>query len=250
MNEITNNPEQIIEILEEIGAILSQADVSIENVESILASIVAIFGSVAAVFSTLGAAGALVVGIIVAVISFLLAIIWHFVQAIPIYKLAKKTNTKGAALALIPIPFFYLDELLRTFVFVKTAGGKEVKIVGKFKIDSRILSYFIWLGIFLFGNMLWDTVMYILTGITGGLLTPLSFVLSYVPNVALAWLEYAFLRDVLDIFDENKKKNNTVAIVVSVIDAILPFRFARTVYLYFILRKKPITEELVTEVKC
>ena len=47
------------------------------------------------------------------------------------------------------------------------------------------------------------------------------------------------------IFKEDKKANNTAAIVVTALDALATFGFARVVYLYTILKYNPIPEETI-----
>ena len=76
----------------------------------------------------------------------------------------------------------------------------------------------------------------------------LSFILGLVPAAACAVIEYVYLRDLLDIYKEDKKANNTAAIVVSVIDFVLVGDLIRTCYLYTLIKKQPLpVNEIVVE---
>ena len=223
------------------------------SIDGTLDSVVGITGSIMALIGVLGTVGTVVLGIVGAIVGALIWVALHILQSVPVYALAKKTGRKNAWIAWLPLPFLLLEELPRMFVVADIPGDKEVKLIGKFKLSSRAVSFWIWVGIYFFGNILWDFVMYILTSIltmtgVGALLTPVTFLLTFVPNVALAWLEYAFVRDVLNVFKEDKKSNNTVAIIVAVVDAIIPSRFARTVCLYSIMKKEPLKGEYVHSV--
>ena len=235
MDEFSNS-------LNEIEGITGSIDGTLDNTLGIASSVMALFGLA-------GTAATVVFGLIIGLIGIFVWIAFHIFQSIPVYSLAKKTGRKHAWLAWLPLPFFYLDELPRMFVVANVPGNKEVKIVGKFKFSSRSVAFWIWVGIYFFGNILWDSVIHIVNGLTGGMLSVIALPLTLVPNVALAWMEYAFLRDVLNMFKEDKKSNNTVAIVCAVIDALIPYRFARAVCLYSIMKKQPLKSEFVHEVK-
>ena len=235
MDEFSNS-------LNEIEGITGSIDGTLDNAVGIASSVMALFGLA-------GTAATVIFGLIMGILGILFWIAIHIFQTIPVYKLAKKTHRKSAWLAWLPLPFFCLDELPRMFVVADIPGNKEAKILGKFKFSSRGVAFWVWVGIYFFGNILWDTVMYILTAVTGGALGILALPLSFVPNVALAWMEYVFLRDVLNMFKEDKKSNNTVAIVCAIIDALIPYRFARAVCLYSIMKKQPLKDEFVHEVE-
>lgn len=178
--------------------------------------------------------------IISAIVSFTVSMVHWLLQAYPLFRLAQKTGRKCAWLAWIP----FIGDYCRTFVLSDLPGNKEVVILNKVKL-SRVAAFWIWVGVKLFGFIVWDGVMTILSGVVsatgiGALLTPAFAVLSFVPDVALFLFEYTFLRDALDLFKPDRKKNNTIAIILSVVDYFLPWRFARTVYLWFLLRCEPL----------
>ena len=235
MDEFSNS-------INEIEGITGSIDGTLDNAVGIASSVMALFGLA-------GTAATTIFALIMGVLGILFWVVIHVLQTIPVYKLAKKTGRKNAWLAWLPLPIFYLDELPRMFVVADIPGSKPAKILGKFKFESRSVAFWVWVGIYFFGNVLWDTVMYIISIITGGALSVLAIPLSFVPNVALAWMEYVFLRDVLNMFKEDKKANNTTAIVCAVIDALIPYRFARAVCLYSIMNRNPLPDEFANEVE-
>ena len=177
--------------------------------------------------------------IITAVFSLILSIAQWILLAVPLFKLAQKTGKKNAWLAWIPV----FGDYFRTFVLADLPGNKEIVLFGKLKIQNRMTAFWIWVGICLFGTLVWDTVMGLISVFfpVGAVAT---IALSYVPDVAIGFLEYAFLRDVLDMFKADKKSNNTWAIVITVLDVILPWRFARTVCLYGLMNKEPLQKNV------
>lgn len=160
--------------------------------------------------------------------------------ALPLFALAKKTGRKLGWIAWIPV----LGDYCRMFTLSDIPGDKEFVLFGKLKIKSRILSFVIWAGIALFGSMVWDVVLSLLGGLFSftGVGPMISLALSLVPDVALGFMEYVFLRDVLDMFKPDKKSNNTWAIVATVVDAILPWRFVTTVCLFMLMKCDPLPQ--------
>lgn len=185
----------------------------------------------------------LITSIITAVISFIFQFIIYVLEAFPVYKLARKTGRKCAWLAWIPV----FGSYFRLYVLADIAGDKELVFFGKFKLKNRPLSFWMYVGIDLFGSTLITAVIGILQvlPVIGQIIGALSTLLYLVPPVAKAFIEYAYLRDVLNIFKEDKKANNTASIVVTALDALATFGFARVVYLYTILKHDPIPEKVM-----
>ena len=79
-------------------------------------------------FTALGA-GALSLGMIIAIIvlPIILALVLHYVEAIPVFKIAKKMGVDKAWIALIPI------KLCSTYVLSCIPGNREIDFFGKFK---------------------------------------------------------------------------------------------------------------------
>ncbi len=185
----------------------------------------------------------LITSIITAVISFIFQFIIYVLEAFPVYKLARKTGRKRAWLAWVPV----FGSYFRLYVLADIAGDKELVFFGKFKLKNRPLSFWMYVGIDLFGSTLITAVIGVLQvlPVIGQIIGALSTLLYLVPAVAKAFIEYAYLRDVLNIFKEDKKANNTAAIVVTALDALATFGFARVVYLYTILKYNPIPEKVM-----
>ena len=204
----------------------------LNDVESLVESVYEILSGSLGIVALIGA-------IISVLVSVILSIAQWILLAIPLYKLAVKTGRKYPWIAWIPI----VGDYCRTFVLCDIPGEKEVVLFKDFKIKSRMLAFWIWVGIFLFGKYVWNSVMTLLGGLLAftGIGVALA-ALKFVPNILIGFLEYVFLRDVLDTFKSDKKSNNIWAIVVTVIDLLLPWRFARTICLYTLLKREPLTE--------
>ncbi len=181
--------------------------------------------------------------IVSAIISFIFKFIIYVLEAFPVYKLARKTGRKRAWLAWVPV----FGSYFRLYVLADIAGDKELVFFGKFKLKNRPLSFWMYVGIDLFGSTLITAVIGVLQvlPVIGQIIGALSTLLNLVPAVAKAFIEYAYLRDVLNIFKEDKKANNTASIVVTALDALATLGFARVIYLYTILKYNPIPEKVM-----
>ena len=175
--------------------------------------------------------------IITMAVTFLLTVAQWILLALPLFALAKKTGRKLGWIAWIPV----LGDYCRMFTLSDIPGDKEFVLFGKLRIKSRFLTFWIWAGIALFGSLVWDVAMSLITAFfpIGAMLTVL---LSLVPDVALGFVEYVFLRDVLDMFKPDKKANSTWAIVATVVDAILPWRFVTTICLFMLMKCEPLPQ--------
>ena len=75
------------------------------------------------------------------------------------------------------------------------------------------------------------------------------FVLGYVVVAAAGIMEFGFLRDVLNVYNADKKNNQTVSVVIIVLDALVTGGWAKTIWLYLQLKKKPLpVQEVEAEV--
>ena len=201
---------------------------------------------VATGLAELGFAGvALVWGIIVAIVgaivSAVLSVILFFVQAIPLFVVAKKANRPLkwlAWFAWVPV----IGPYISVFLLADIAAGKEIDIFGKFQIKSRNMSFLIYLAFALGGPTIITTLIGILAliPIIGQLLAAITPILYLVPQIVMAWLEYIYLRDTLDLFKPDQKGNRTFALIVAITDALVTFGLARGVCLMTIMGKKPL----------
>ncbi len=210
------------------------------SLENIMGSAEAIFGGIGAIFSVISTG----ISILVAIITAIFTIIFVIFHAIPVYSLAKKVGLKYAWLSWIP----FFNNYFRLFVISEIAGNKPfVPNLGKFKIENRKLSFLAYVLIKNFAGL----IVAVISGVASMVIPivgSISLVLGLIPTAACAWIEYVYLRDLLDIFKEDKKSNNTTSIIITVIDALLPFDLIRTGYLYTLMKKQPLPEkEIVIE---
>lgn len=194
----------------------------------------------------LGVAGvALLVSVIVAVVSavfgFCVSLLVFLLEAIPLYKIANKVGRKKAWLVWLSwLPV--IGQYLSTYVLSDIPGNKPLVLTEKVVIKDRLMSFWLHIGIGLFGSALITTLIGVLNliPVLGQVAGALSAFLYLVPPIASAWIEYAYLRDVLNIFREDEHANRTAAIVVAVLDALVTFGLARAFYLYTVMNKEPL----------
>lgn len=197
----------------------------------------------------MGIAGIILMGTIIgaiigAIVSALVAIVIWIVEAIPTYKLAQKLGYKLAILAWIPI----LGSYFRLYVLAAMVGNKPFELFdGKIKMQSRTLTFWVYVLVALFGGTIISIAITILgvLPVIGAIIATISTLLYFIPPVVTGMIQYAFLRDVLDCFKEDKKSNRTAAIVISVLDTIVTFGLARAIYLWTIIKKDPIPQQTI-----
>ncbi len=229
--------------LEEILYFLTSAEMTFDTLLSLIGMIISL-GQL--VISVVGWG----VAIISAVMSVVLGIVLFIVKAIPVFALAKKNGRKLAWLAWIP----FFTDYLQTFVLMDTPGNAPFKLFkGKLNIERRWIAFCIWLGICLLGgsvvsvlNTAISSVLVAIPVLGPAIAVLVRFVLGYVVVAAAGIMEFGFLRDVLNVYNADKKTNQTVAIVIVVLDALVTGGWAKTVWLYLQLKKKPLP---VTEVE-
>lgn len=177
---------------------------------------------------------------IIIAIALVLSVVMYIFSALPLYKLAKKLNRPYAWLAWIPVAGIYF----RSYVLCDLAGDKELVIIkDKIVIKNRTTSFLIYLGIVIFGTAIITTIASILMLIP--IIGWLSFILLYIPVVCAGFMDYAYLRDALDIFKEDKQSNNTTAIVVTLLDCLVTMGIARIVVLFTLLKHEPLPQNVV-----
>lgn len=192
--------------------------------------------------------------IIPGILTLLFFIAFYIAEAFPLYKMAKKVGRKNAWLVWIPIFSGYFS----IYVMMDIARGKEVVFFSeKYTMKSRPKSYIIFvLGSFAISTVLTMLILgaYILTRILGNimpfassmiffLVLIVAAILFYIPAIALTIIRYVYLRDLLDVFKEDKKSNNIMAIVVTLLDRFVTCGIARVIILYTIMNLDPLPEE-------
>ncbi len=180
---------------------------------------------------------------IMAIIGIVVSLALHYIEAIPLFKIGKKLGLKNAWIALIPIRY------CSVYVLSALAGEKEISFFGKFTIKKRLYSFLAWLGISILGFAVVGVISGIISAIIGwipiiNLIVPLiSFVLNLLPTAACVIIEYYFLLDLIDVFNPDKKSNNTTALVISIIDAFIGY-IVRGIYLWTLIKKAPLYNPL------
>ncbi len=208
----------------------------LHDLSTLLASIASIFGNTLTVVSTIF----IIIG---AIIAFLLSVAQWLTLAIPLYKLAVKAGRKNAWVAWIPL-------VGNVYTMMDIAGDKEIPVFKKFVIKNRIHGFWLWVLIVVLGNVIWTATMAILaaavsaTGI-GSLVSPAFAILEFVPTILMLYLEVVFLKDLLDVFKPDKAANKNTAILLTILDSVLPYNFVRAFYLFSLLKLDPlpVTEE-------
>lgn len=232
--------------LEEILYFLTSAEMTFDTLLSLIGMIISL-GQL--VISVVGWG----VAIISAALSVVLGIVLFIVKAIPVFALAKKNGRKLAWLAWIP----FFNDYLQTFVLMDTPGNAPFKLFkGKLNIERRWVAFCIWLGICLLGggvvsalNTAISSVLVVIPVLGPAVAVLVRFVLGYVVVAAAGIMEFGFLRDVLNVYNADKKTNQTVSIVVIVLDALVTGGWAKTIWLYLQLKKKPLpVQEVEAEV--
>lgn len=197
----------------------------------------------------LGVAGIiLMITIIGAIVGFVVScvvtfVIW-LVESIPTYKLAKKLDYQYAYLAWIP----FFGSYFRLYVLTAMVGNKPFDLFdGKIKIQSRTMSFWCYVAIALFGGAIISMVIGILgfIPILGQIVSILGTFAYFLPPVATGLMQYVFIKDVLDLFKEDKKANRTAAIVITVLDSTVTFGLARAIYLWTITKLEPLPQQTV-----
>ena len=196
--------------------------------------------------ANLGVAGVVLIygiiaGLVTAIFEMLLSILLFVLQAFPLFKISRKVERKSAYLvwlSWLPVIGGYLS----TYVLADIPGNKPLNLTNKVSIQNRLLSFWMYIGIGVFGPTLITTFMGIfgIIPILGQILAFCSVILYIIPAAAVAWFEYAYLRDVLDVFNQNHNSNRNAAIIITVLDSLVTFGFARAFYLYTIINKEPL----------
>ena len=223
MSVTGNSFDELIEILEDIYEILF------------------IGGNIA----SLGISGIVfLIGILSALFAFLLSVLVYVLEAIPVFRLGRKMGKWSAWLAWIPI----FGSYFRTYALCDIPGNHPVHLLkDKLVIKSRAASFGIYLLILLGGNTIITLVITMIgvIPIIGQIIAPLSTLLYMLPAAVCTYFEYIYLKDVLDIFKENKKSNIITSIVITLLDTFVTFGFARTVFLYTLWNRSPLRTETV-----
>ncbi len=194
--------------------------------------------------------GAAITGVVLTVLMISLAIalvistVVYICSAFPLYKLAKKLNRPYAWLAWIPI----LGKYFRLYVLSDLAGDKELVVIpDKIVLKNRQMSFWIYVGIDVLGAAIVGTIIGIFSMIPviGWIISMFAVILAFVPAVCLGFMDYAYLRDALDLFKEDKQSNKTTSIVVTLLDYLVTSGIAKIVVLFTLLKREPLPQDVI-----
>ena len=153
-------------------------------------------------------------------------------------KLAEKLGVNGSY-AWIPV----FQQGITMYTIYQMTGKKRLVIFDKYVISNGGIAVVLWIFIHYFGleaiqlaagQLAWVPIVGILMLTVGNLLL-------LVPLVAEGILEYAYVRDVLDLFDEDKNRNVILAVVVAAIDVLIGGGLARAILFMFYLKREPLS---------
>jgi len=186
----------------------------------------------------------IVVALVAMVCTAITSLALFILGAIPLYRIGKKLQRPSVWLiwlSWLPV----IGGYFRSYVLADIPGDKPLWLTEKYAIENRKLSFWIMIGIGVFGGAIISALIGILSliPVLGQIGAMLSMPLYLAPIVAVEWMQYAYLRDVLDLFSGDRKKNRTAAIVVAALDAVATMGFAQIVYLYTIMNKEPLAAE-------
>lgn len=237
MNESTNILQQLSDLLEELAN-------SLDGVSSLTD----LFNSLSNLTSNIYALTALIVLIFAVVvpgiINLLISAVLFIVAAPPYYKLAKKSGLKQAWLAWIPIPF--ADRYIRTYLLNKIMGETPMTFFNRsFTLQNRFVVFWSYVCISLFGGAIITLIITVASFIPalGAMIGAITSLLYLVPPAIKCILDYAFVRDVLNMYKADKKSNAITAAILSVLDNFITFGFATPIYLYSILKCNQLPKE-------
>ena len=240
----------LIDLLEELTALLESTSDFSYSLAELSYAVMAIFSllasAVAIIVPIITTGVGLIIFVITTIFSIILFIIGYLVRAVPVFAIAKKTKCKFAWFAWIPI----YQRLFCLFVLSKSSTKSDFEFWnGKIKIKERIYSFLIYLALYFFGYSLITAFIAILNLIPGlgQILGAVSMLLYLIPTVVCAIIEYVYFRDVLDLFKSDKKSNCIHATAVTILDNLVTLDFARSIYLFTILKCNPIHQSSVPE---
>ena len=223
----------------------------LQDAELSLETIVQIIMAISTIITLAIPAVSFTWGIVIAVAGALVTALCFFIEAVPLFVVAKKTKNPLCWIsffAWIPVIGPYISVFLTAII-----PDTPVHIFWKIKIKSRILSYLIYLAFMFGGNLIITTLIGILAliPIIGQILSIITPILYLIPLFVVLYLRYVYIRDVLDMFKADRKRNNAFALIVAIVDTALPLNPARGVCLMTLMFKKPLPkpeEEIVSSV--
>ena len=172
-------------------------------------------------------------------------LVCHYFEAIPVYIIAKKNGYRYAWVSLIPVA------ACKLFVLSALPGERDTKLLGKWSMKN-LPAFIIYILLPLIGPSFAIiagsivSIVLLLIPFIGALLSPLAFLAAALIFVfAVLMFEYAFLRDIADLYGSDKDSNSTTAIVIVVLNFF--FKIVRPIYLWTLVGKQPIHNRFEAE---
>lgn len=189
------------------------------------------------IIGIVGSSVGFVIVVASAIVSFLSFLAFYLLDAIPLTVIAKKAKCKGKWLAWIPL----FQDMFCLYLLCRIPGKEDFQL-GKFRIKERNMSMLIYLLVHFFGGALITVLIGILNffPVIGQILSAITMLLYFVPTAICTIIEFVYLRDVLDMLKPDKKSNRIMAWVVSILDALITFGWAKRIYLITLMGKKPL----------
>ena len=152
--------------------------------------------------------------------------------------MAKKLNVGCEGYAWIPV----FQQGFAMYLIYQMTGKKRLVLFGKYVISNGGLAVALWIGVHYLGNAAVQVFVgqFAWVPVVGALVLALGNLLALIPVAAFTLLEYAYVRDLLNLFEADEKKNNVVAVIVAVVDALIPLGIAKTILLACYLKKEPL----------
>lgn len=243
---------------------LSELTNTFSSAEGVLVALASVFTSSAVVITaivtlltfvvqTVGATGAFAATVIAAVIGAVLSLVLYVLSVIPYLSLGKKTGTKPRWLILLP--FWHTQ--ISSFVLYRISGKESFELFnGKLRIQQGLWMFLAYILLSVFKGLiittmggLVDLAIYAISLIIpqiGVVLVPLSTLFGFIPGlvflVVLGAFQYVYLRDAINAFKPDTKKNATHALVITVLDSVLTGGWATIIYLYSMMKLKPLSQ--------
>ena len=221
---------------------LDQLLQALDNLTQISGDITDIISFISTLLS-LGLSGITLLGtIITAVVTSIITLISLIFHALPIFRLSRKMGRKSAWFAWIPFFGF------RMYALCAIPGAQPLRLYkDKWVIKNRNLSFWIYYLILLGGNAIITLLITILgvIPVLGQTIAPLTTLLYMLPAFICGYIRFLYIKDVLDIFKEDKKSNTITSIIIVLLDHFVTGGLARTFYLYTLWNREPIPTETV-----
>jgi len=169
----------------------------------------------------------------------IIGIALYIFNGVVITALSKKIGYKYGYLAWIP----FIHGFTTLWVLMDMAGDKPFSLFGgKITLKNRRTPFFILLGVSLV-MPIFGFIIGLISAIPliGKIIYIFGMLFIYAVAYSTQCISYVYLRDVGELFKEDKVKNRTTSIVVSIIDALFTGIISRTIYLATMLKDHPVT---------